>query len=83
MMSEVDSISKSYEDMQAQNKRLLLELGNKEDVTIQVASEVLLLPSLLSPSPSLFSPSPSLPSSSGSRKRIGNEDEEATGADED
>lgn len=40
MMSEVDNLSSSYEDMQAQNKRLLNDLGQKEDHTSQVASEV-------------------------------------------
>jgi hypothetical protein len=40
MMSEVDNISKSYEDMQAQSKRLLNDMKEKEDVIIQVGSEV-------------------------------------------
>jgi len=39
MMGEVENISKAYEDVQTQNKRLLHELGQKEDVTIQVVSE--------------------------------------------
>lgn len=40
MIGEVDNISKAYDDMQAQNKRLMTELGSKEDITMQVASEV-------------------------------------------
>jgi hypothetical protein len=75
MMSEVDSISKAYEDMQSQNKRLVLELGNKEDVTIQVASEV--FPSLpfFSLSFSIYFPC--------SQMILGNETEEATRTDQD
>lgn len=42
MIGEVDNISKAYEDMQAQNKRLMVDLGGKEDITTQVASEVFL-----------------------------------------
>ncbi len=40
MLAEVDSMYKAYQDMITQNQRLIVELGQKDDVTMQVASEV-------------------------------------------
>lgn len=39
MLSEIDNISKSYESMQAQNTRLIQQLGEKEDATTKIIAE--------------------------------------------
>jgi len=38
-LSEIDNISKSYESMQAQNTRLIQQLGEKEDATTKIIAE--------------------------------------------
>lgn len=40
IFAEIENIGKSYEGMQAQNTRLMQQLGEKDDATTKIIAEV-------------------------------------------